>query len=63
MDVASRIVRRLLSLALPILIPTQDSIQEFRVQTSNLGPEWGKFSGGVTNLSTKAGASSIHGEA
>jgi hypothetical protein len=48
---------------LPILIPTQDSIQEFRVQTSNLGPEWGKFAGGVTNLSTKAGASSIHGEA
>src|SRR5258708_6914275 len=48
---------------LPILIPTQDSIREFRVQTSNLGPEWGKFSGGVTNLSTKAGASSIHGEA
>jgi hypothetical protein len=48
---------------LPILIPTQDSIQEFRVQTSNLGPEWGKFSGGVTNLSTKTGTSSIHGEA
>ncbi len=48
---------------LPILIPTQDSIQEFRVQTSNLGPEWGKFSGGVTNLSTKTGASSFHGEA
>src|ERR1700688_1909990 len=48
---------------LPIFIPTQDSIQEFRVQTSNLGPEWGKFSGGVTNLSTKTGTSSIHGEA
>ena len=48
---------------LPVLIPTQDSIQEFRVQTSNLGPEWGKFSGGVTNLSTKSGTSSIHGEA
>jgi len=48
---------------LPILIPTQDSIQEFRVQTSNLGPEWGKFSGGVTNLSTKTGTSSFHGEA
>jgi hypothetical protein len=47
---------------LPILIPTQDSIQEFKVQTSNLGPEWGKFSGGVTNLSTKTGTSSIHGE-
>src|SRR5277367_6251412 len=48
---------------LPILIPTQDSIQEFKVQTSNLGPEWGKFSGGVTNLSTKSGSATIHGEA
>ena len=48
---------------LPILIPTQDSIQEFKVQTSNLGPEWGRFSGGVTNLSTKSGTSSVHGEA
>jgi hypothetical protein len=47
---------------LPVLIPTQDSIQEFKVQTSNLGPEWGRFSGGVTNLSTKAGTSAIHGE-
>jgi len=48
---------------LPVLIPTQDSIQEFKVQTSNLGAEWGKFSGGVTNLSTKTGTSTIHGEA
>jgi hypothetical protein len=47
---------------LPILIPTQDSIQEFKVQTSNLGPEWGHFAGGVTNLSTKAGANFVHGE-
>jgi hypothetical protein len=47
---------------LPVIIPTQDSIQEFKVQTSNLGPEWGKFSGGVTNLSTKTGTSSMHGE-
>jgi hypothetical protein len=47
---------------LPVLIPTQDSIQEFKVQTSNLGPEWGKFSGGVTNLSTKTGTSTLHGE-
>ncbi len=48
---------------LPILIPTQDSIQEFRIQTSNLGPAWGKFSGGIINLSTKAGTHLIHGEA
>ena len=48
---------------LPVLIPTQDSIQEFKVQTSNLGPEWGRFAGGVINLSTKGGTSSLHGEA
>ncbi len=46
---------------LPVLIPIQDSIQEFRVQTSNLGPEWGKFAGGVTNLSTRGGTSALHG--
>ena len=46
---------------LPILIPTQDSIQEFKVQTSNLGAEWGRFAGGVTNLSTKGGTSFLHG--
>src|SRR3989442_7951624 len=47
---------------LPVIIPTQDSIQELKLQTSNLGPEWGKFSGGVTNLSTKSGTNSLHGE-
>ena len=47
---------------LPVLIPTQDSIQEFKVQTSNLGAEWGKFSGGVTNLSTKGGTDFLHAE-
>src|SRR6202171_4416282 len=48
---------------LPVLIPTQDSIQEFKVQTSNLGAEWGRFAGGVTNLSTKSGTNFLHGEA
>jgi hypothetical protein len=46
---------------LPVLIPTQDSIQEFKVQTSNLGAEWGRFAGGVTNLKTKGGTSLFHG--
>src|SRR6202790_1939266 len=48
---------------LPVLIPTQDSIQEFKVQTSNLGAEWGRFAGGVTNLSTKGGTNYLHGAA
>jgi hypothetical protein len=48
---------------LPILIPTQDSVGEFKVQYNNLGADWGKFSGGVVNLSTKSGTNSFHGEA
>src|SRR5271155_4572130 len=37
---------------LPVLIPDQDAISEFKVQYNNLGPEWGKFAGGIVNLST-----------
>lgn len=48
---------------LPIIIPTQDSIGEFKVQYNNLGAEWGKFSGGVVNLSTKSGSNAWHGSA
>jgi hypothetical protein len=48
---------------LPIIIPTQDSVGEFKVQYNNLGAEWGKFSGGVTNLSTKSGTNKWHGSA
>jgi hypothetical protein len=48
---------------LPILIPTQDSVGEFKVQTNNIGPEWGKLAGGVLNLSTKSGSNHFHGEA
>jgi hypothetical protein len=48
---------------LPILIPTQDSIGEFKVQTNDIGPEWGKVAGGVLNLSTKGGSNAYHGEA
>jgi hypothetical protein len=48
---------------LPILIPTQDTIGEFKVQTNDIGPEWGKVSGGVLNLSTKSGTNTFRGEA
>jgi hypothetical protein len=46
---------------LPFLVPTQDSIAEFKVQDNNLGPEWGKFAGGVINMSTKSGTNTWHG--
>ena len=46
---------------LPIIIPTQDSIGEYKVQYNNQGAEWGKFSGGIVNLSTKSGSNSWHG--
>src|SRR5580693_4847758 len=48
---------------LPVLIPDQDAVAEFKVQYNNLGPEWGKFAGGVVNLSTKGGSNQFHGEA
>src|SRR5947208_5330855 len=48
---------------LTLILPTQDSISEFKVQYNNLGPEWGKFSGGVINLSTQSGSNEWHGTA
>src|SRR5580658_2884795 len=43
------------------VIPTQDAVQEFKVQTNNLGPEYGRFAGGVINMTTKSGANHFHG--
>src|SRR5258706_2965340 len=48
---------------LPLEVPTQDSIGEFKVQYNNLGPQWRKFAGGVINLSTKSGTNTWHGSA
>lgn len=38
-----------------------DATQEFRVQTSNYEPQYGRASGGIVNVSTKAGTNSFHG--
>lgn len=43
------------------LVPTQDAIGEFRVETNNVTPEYGRFAGGVINLSTKSGTNAYHG--
>ena len=50
-------------ISLPNVVTTQDSIAEFKVQFNSTGPEWGKFSGGVVNFSTKSGSNQWHGSA
>ncbi|HEX8117806.1 MAG TPA: carboxypeptidase regulatory-like domain-containing protein, partial [Pyrinomonadaceae bacterium] len=44
------------------LIPL-DSVQEFRVITSNFSAEYGRASGGVVNVATRAGSNDFHGTA
>jgi Carboxypeptidase regulatory-like domain/TonB dependent receptor len=40
-----------------------DSVQEYSVITNNFGPEYGRASGGIVNLTTKAGTNNWHGTA
>ena len=45
------------------VIPTLDSIQEFRLLTSSADAEYGRASGAVVNVVTKSGTNQIHGDA
>lgn len=45
------------------LLPTQDAVQEFQVQTNNLSPEFGGTANGVVNIATKSGSNEFHGTA
>jgi hypothetical protein len=45
------------------LVPTQDSVQEFRVSTNNVTAEFGGFAGGVVQIATKQGTNKFHGTA
>lgn len=45
------------------VVPNLDSIQEFRVLTSNFDAEYGNFSGGQIVVTTKSGANGLHGSA
>jgi len=38
-----------------------DATQEFRVQTSNFEPQYGRASGGIVNVTTKSGTNNFHG--
>ncbi|MBZ5697745.1 MAG: TonB-dependent receptor [Acidobacteriia bacterium] len=44
-------------------VPIIDAIQEFNMQTNDASAEFGRFNGGVINLSTKSGANQFHGSA
>jgi hypothetical protein len=43
--------------------PIPDAIQEFKVVTNAPPAEFGRFNGGVINLSTKSGTNELHGSA
>ena len=46
-----------------ILYPPIDAIQEFRVQTSNEGTEFGKNPGATVNVVVRGGSNNLHGTA
>jgi hypothetical protein len=42
-------------------VPIIDAIQEFNLQTNGASAEFGRFNGGVINLTTKSGTNQFHG--
>ena len=44
-----------------IFIANLDSIEEFRLLTTNFDPEYGNYNGGMVNVVTKSGSDSFHG--
>ncbi len=46
-----------------IPFPFPDAVEEFSVQTSNMGPDQGNVSAGAVNIVTKSGGNQVHGDA
>src|SRR6476646_7416010 len=45
------------------MVPSPDAIAEFRVQTNSNNAEFGRYAGGVINISSRSGTNSFHGAA
>jgi hypothetical protein len=43
------------------ITPPLDSVQEFKVQTSNPSAEYGSFGGAIVNLTVRSGTNQLHG--
>lgn len=43
------------------LLPNPDTLQEFRVQTSNYGAAYGRFGSGIVNALVRSGTDTVHG--
>lgn len=45
------------------IVPDLDSVDQFRVLTSNFDPEYGNYNGGIVSVITKSGSDVLHGSA
>ena len=48
---------------LSMMVPSQDSVQEIKLTTSNYDAEYGTVAGAVIQISTRSGTNDIHGSA
>jgi hypothetical protein len=44
-----------------VLTPSPEAVEEFRVQTNNSSAEFGRFTGGVVNITSRSGSNAFHG--
>jgi hypothetical protein len=45
------------------IVPNLDSVDQFRVLTSNFDPQYGNYNGGIVSVITKSGSDVFHGSA